>query len=110
MDIFCSVASLSAQKNAYSKFQLAFVFGEARVAPMKVLSIPKLKLQAALLATRLKHDIKKALTLSISKVFRWTDSTTILEWLNSTSKQPVFIANRVAKILDSTPIANGSMF
>ena len=104
LDVFCSVAFLRAQKNACSKCQLAFVFGKARVAPIKMLSIPKLELQAALLASRLKDDIEKALTLSISKVFMWTDSTTVLQWLNSTSKQPVFVANRVAEILESTSI------
>ena len=52
---------------------------------MKVLSIPKLELQAALLDTRLKDDIEKALTLSTSKVLVWIDSTKVLQWLNSTS-------------------------
>ena len=104
LDVFCSVAFLRAQKNADSKCQLAFAFGKARVAPMKMLSFPKLELQAALLASRLKDDIEKALTLSISKVFMWTDSTTVLQWLNSTSKQPVFVENRVAEILESTSI------
>ena len=107
LDVFCSVAFLRAQKNACSKCQLAFVFGKARVAPMKMRSIPKLELQAALLASCLKDDIEKALTLSISKVFMWTDSTTVLQWLNSTSKQPVFVANRVAEILESTSIDQG---
>ena len=41
LDVFCSVAFLRAQKNAYSRCQLAFVFGKARVAPLKMLSIPK---------------------------------------------------------------------
>ena len=103
LDVFCSVAFLRAQKNAYSRSQLAFVFGKARVAPMKMLSIP-LELQAALLASRLKDDIEKTLTLSISKVFMWIDSTTVFQWLNSTSKQPVFVANIVAEILESTSI------
>ena len=80
LDFFCSVL-LRAQKNAYSKCHLAFVFGKARVVPMKMLSIPKLELQAALLASRLKADIKKALTMSLSMVFMWTDSTTVLQWL-----------------------------
>ena len=104
LDVFCAVAFFPAQKNAYFKCQLAFFFGKARVAPMKMLSIPKLDLQAALLASRLKDDIEKALTLSISKVFMWTERTTVLQSLNSTSKQPVFVANRVAEILESTSI------
>ena len=69
---------------------------------MNMLSIPKLELQAALFASRLKDDIEEALTLSISKVFIRADSTVFLQWLNSTSKQPVFRANRIAEILEST--------
>ena len=71
---------------------------------MKALSRPKLELQAALLATRLKDDILTALAVSINHVYMWTDSTTVLQWLNSTEKLPVFVANRVGEILESTTI------
>ena len=87
-----------------TKTQISIIFGKARVAPMKALSIPKLELQAALLATRLKYDILIALTVSINHVYMWTDSTTVLQWLNSTEKLPVFVANRVGEILESTTI------
>ena len=69
---------------------------------MKWLSIPKLEFQAALLATRLKNDILTALTVSINHVYMWTDSTTVLQWLNSNDKLPVFVANRVDEILELT--------
>ncbi|XP_063727512.1 uncharacterized protein LOC134855063 [Symsagittifera roscoffensis] len=71
---------------------------------MKALSIPKLELQAALLATRLKEDVLKALTIPVSNTFMWTDSTTVLQWLNSGSKQPTFVANRIGEILESTNV------
>ena len=71
---------------------------------MKALSIPKLELQAALLATRLKDDILTALTVSINHIYMWTDRTTNLLGLNSTEKLPVFVANRVGEILESTTI------
>ena len=34
----------------------------------------------------------------------WTDSTTVIQWLHSEAKQPVFIANRVSEILELTTI------
>ena len=84
--------------------ELAFVLGKARVAPMKVMTVPKLELQAALLAARLKQDICRALTVKVNKIFMWTHSTTVLHWLNSTSKHPKFIANRVCGILEHTSV------
>ena len=53
--------------------ELAFVLGKARVAPMKVMTVPKLELQAALLAARLKQDICRALTIKVNRVFMWND-------------------------------------
>ena len=94
-DVFCAVGFLRARLSSSHKTQISFIFGKARVAPMKALSIPKLELQAALLATRLKDDILTALTVSVNHVYMWTDKTTVLQWLNSTEKLPVFIANRV---------------
>ena len=84
--------------------ELVFVFGKARVAPMKALTIPKLELQAALLAARLKNEVQKALTLTVERTLMWTDSTTVLQWFHSIDKQPVFVANRVAEILELTTV------
>ena len=103
-EVFCAVGFLRARLSSSHKTQKAFIFGKARVAPMKALSITKLELQAALLATRLKDDILTALTVSMNHAYMWTDSTTVLQWLNSTEKLPVFVANRVGEILESAPI------
>ena len=84
--------------------ELAFVFGKTRVAPMKALTIPKLELQIALLAARLKDEVQKALTLTVERTLIWTDSTTVLQWLHSIDKQPVFVANRIAEILELTTV------
>ena len=84
-DVFCAVAFLRARLASSHQIELAVVFGKARVAPMKALSIPKLKLQAALLPTRLKEEILKGFTFKVTDIFMWTDSTTVLQWLHSCS-------------------------
>ena len=103
-DVFCAVGFLRAKCLSSGEAMVRFVVGKARVAPMKPLTIPKLELQAALLAARLKVKILNALTINVQEVFMWTDSTTVLQWIASVEKQPIFVANRVAEIRESVPI------
>ena len=85
--------------------QTAFIIGKARVAPMKLLTIPKLEFQAALLASRLKRFVEDSLTIPINKVNLWTDSTTVCQWIRSSaSKHPIFVANRLSEILELTSV------
>ena len=96
-DVSCEVGFLRARLSSSHKSQISFIFSKARVAPMKALSIPKLDLP----------DILTALTVCINHVYLWTDSTTVLQWLNSTEKLPVFVANGVGEVLESTTIDEG---
>ena len=73
-------------------------------APMKPITIPKLELQAALLAAHLRQEVLGALIFDVPKSFMWTDSSTVLQWLASADKQPVFVANGEAEILEITTI------
>ena len=85
--------------------QPAFIIGKARVAPMKLQSIPKLELQAALLASRLKRFVEDSVTIPFDKVGLWTDSTTVCQWIRSSaSKHPIFVANRLSEILELTAV------
>ena len=49
----CAVAYLRSQPKEYSA-DLAFGIGKCRLAPMRQISIPRLELQAAVMAVRLK--------------------------------------------------------
>ena len=49
-------------------------------------------------------EIFRALTVTVDKIFMWTDSTIVLQWMNSTIKHPIFIANRVSEILENTSV------
>ena len=62
-DKFCSVVFLRGRSVVTNETKIAFVFGKARVTPMKSLSIPELELQAALLASGLRLEIKKSLKI-----------------------------------------------
>ena len=99
LDVFCAVAFLRARLASSHQTELAFVFGKARVAPIEALSIPKSELQAVIIATRLKEETLKGLTFKVTDIFMWTDSNTVLQWLNSCNKLPVFVGNQWHHIL-----------
>ena len=106
-DVFSAVGFLRAQVTCTSGeivSELAFVLGKTRVEPMKVMTVLKLDLQATLLAARLRSEICQALTVTVDKVFMWTDSTIVLQWINSINEHPIFIANRVSEILENTSV------
>lgn len=57
---------------------------------------------AAHLGTKIVSIIKQELTLNIDKIYYWSDSSTVLAWLNTNKKLPVFEGNRVRSILSSS--------
>ena len=104
-DTMCAVAYLRSKPKEYSA-DLAFVIGKCRVAPMRHLSIPRLEPQAAVMAVRLKEQIVNEHEMKIHSCNFWSDSTTVLQWIHSSHRnQQVFVANRVAEILDTTNVS-----
>ena len=60
---------------------------------------------AAVTANRIEDQILKERRISFASINLWSDSTTVLQWLrNSDKKQPTFVANRVAEVLDSSTV------
>ena len=76
-------------------FQTSFLLGKCKVAPIRKISVPKLELEAAVLGTRLRTLIETEMTLKFEKVYLWTDSRVVLDWISSTKKQNVFVSNRL---------------
>ena len=80
---------------------LAFVLARSRVAPRKQQSIPRLELCAALVGAQLARMVKEELTLPLSEMFLWSDSMTVITWLQSQScRYKVFVGTRVSEIQD----------
>ena len=74
---------------------------------MKALSIPRLELLAAELSMNLYLELKRIHHLDDSCFRFYTDSKDVLYWLGSESKRlSRFVAHRISKIQDNTPIEN----
>ena len=72
---------------------------------MRQLSIPRRDLEAALYSTRLRAQILKEHDIIFDEIHHWTDSVTVLHWLQSPHKRQItFVANRVAEILEISTI------
>ena len=98
-DGYGAVAYLRYQRN--DQIHVAFVIGKSRVAPVRQLTIPKLELNGAWTAVELARIVTRELDVKISKKFFWTDSTTVLHWVNSCRPRlEEFVANRKTHILN----------
>lgn len=87
----------------YDRIAVSLVAARSKVAPLSPLSIPRLELQAAVLAVRLCNKIAKALRISISKTLFWTDSKTVLQWLRMDPRKfQQFVMHRVGEILENS--------
>lgn len=88
-----------------SSNQSTIIMAKNRVAPVKPLTVPKLELCAALLGARFSRHITSA--IECKKVYLWSDSQIVLNWISSTKHQPIFISNHVKEIRELTGVSNG---
>ena len=73
------------------------MIAKSRLTPLKTISIPRLELSAATVSIRLDRMMRKELQLPIDASYFWTDSTTVLKYINNEDKRfHTFVANRVA--------------
>ena len=97
-----SVAYLRIAYN-YNTVDIKFVMGKARVSPIKRMTISNLELQAATNGAKLNKFVKKLHKIAINSLTLWTDSTTVIHWINTPNQRHrIFFANRLSPILDTT--------
>ena len=87
--------------------KITFLLGKSRLAPIKVVTIPRLELCAAVLAAKMHESILSELEYNVSRTYLWSDSTTVLGYIrNTTARYKAFVANRVATIYDLTQVSD----
>jgi hypothetical protein len=83
---------------ANRKYESRFIAAKSRVAPLKELTIPRLELQAAVLASRLGKTIQEESRLQFEKIIYFTDSRIVLAWICSQARgYKPFVSARVAE-------------
>lgn len=89
------------------EFHCRFICSKTRVSPLKVLTVPKLELQAAKLLSELVKRVVTSLEIDVSKVYAFSDSTVVLCWLSKDAENwKTFVRNRVGKITSVIPFQN----
>ena len=84
-----------------------FVLGKLTLTPIKQssMSIPKMELQAAVMAVRLKSTVMEEINLEIKEVFFWCDFKTVLNYIpNEHSNFGVYVAHRINEIQENSVI------
>ena len=75
------------------------ILSRSRVAPLKMVTLPRLELLGAVLAVQLVELVRKTLKLPKECCHCWTDSMVALGWIrDDPSRWKPFVANRVAQI------------
>ncbi|GFT98899.1 integrase catalytic domain-containing protein [Trichonephila clavipes] len=83
--------------------KVSILASKSRVAPIRVISVPRLELCACVLLAQLVKKIHSTLRLNISDIVLHTDSTIALAWFNTPANRlKTFVANRVAKVQELT--------
>ena len=90
-------------ENDKGKIHCSLVLGKASVASVKMVTIPRLELTAAVVLVRVSEMLRQELQYEGVQEIFWTDSKVVLGYIKNDSKRfHVFVANRVQQIRDQT--------
>ena len=109
LHIFCDASENAIAAVGYivqpSSGARSMCFSKCRVAPLKMKTIPRLELDAAVLGIKVLDIIVRAAPCTFTRTVFWTDARDVLYWIRSTErKYTTYVANRVSIILASSSI------
>ncbi|XP_028415610.1 uncharacterized protein LOC114538968 [Dendronephthya gigantea] len=98
IEAFCACAYIRWEIET-NTFATRFIAAKSRVAPLKSLTIPRLELQAAVLAVRLCSSILEESRMQFVKIIFFSDSHIVLSWIRNQPREfKPFVSARIAEI------------
>jgi ribonuclease HI len=114
LQVFCDASqraygAIVYMRNVYvdGEIEVKFVTAKTRVAPQKpsTLTIPRLELNAAVLAVRLCVKVDSALNSCVHRVDFWSDSTIVLSWVTRKAAiNTAYVINRVNEVEENSQL------
>ena len=86
-----------------------FVLSKSRLSPIKEKSLttPRLELQAAVTAVRLKDEIVEIFDIQFVSIKFWVDSQIVLKYIQNTNRSfPIFVMNRLNEVRLNSNVAD----
>lgn len=108
LHIFCDASKIAYAAVVFVRCQstngitVQLLQAKSRIAPMKVVTIPRMELLAATIGARLCTAAKDSLKLGNIQTFFWTDSSTVLTWIRRNDQWGTFVGNRIREIRQLT--------
>ncbi len=109
--VFCDASEIAYGAVAYfravtsGQVNVSFVMNKTRLAPIKALTILRLELQAAVVATRLNSKILEEIDFEVDEMHFWSDSKIVLHYLSNTQRRfSIYLSNRVAEATSNSVI------
>ncbi|XP_066933479.1 uncharacterized protein [Clytia hemisphaerica] len=112
LHVFCDASERAFAAAAYIRVEecgavrVHIIMAKTRVAPIKQISLPRLELQGAVMAVRIKETINKEFDHDFEQTIFWTDSTLNLQCINNEERRfRTFVANRISEIREHSEVS-----
>ena len=103
---YATVAYLR-NEHADGSVTISFITSKTKVAPLKVITLPRLELMSAVIGARLSIKIKNALKDPDMKVVFWLDSQIALHWIKNTQvRWKTFVENHTEEARECSDPVN----